>query len=223
MMSDDVTFADLRLTTDLVDNLGGWGITGPEKLTLLVAADENSVGHSGLVPPDALLLLLTDTLYNHYVAAEVPRLHTSAVYGDRGSTHCLSLTASNFSLNSSMTITMLPKRYDPEVEFDLNLRQDATVNPFAELQTEFGSLASRERNAVIARFGLEGEPPATLEEIGRLVGVTRQGAFTILQRAVKGLQHPALTRLLDPLYRFVEWYAGSLSTAPTDSPFAQKM
>ena len=53
--------------------------------------------------------------------------------------------------------------------------------------------------------------------------MTRQRVFTILQRAVKGLQHPAPTRLLDPLHSFVEWYAGSLSTAPTDSLVAQKM
>ena len=184
MMSDDITFADLRLPMDLVDNLGEWGITGPEKLALLVAADEENstgdVGHSGLVPPDTLLRLLTDTLYNHYVAAEVPRIHTSAVYRDGGAIYRLSLTASNFSLDSSVTISTLLKQYDPEVEIGFSLRQDATVNPFAELQTEFGSLASRERNAVGARFGLEGEPPAPLEEIGRLVGVTRQGAFTIL-------------------------------------------
>ena len=40
MKSDDVTFADLRLPSDLIDNLSGWGITGPKKLALLVAADE---------------------------------------------------------------------------------------------------------------------------------------------------------------------------------------
>lgn len=111
MMSDDVTFADLRLPSDLIDNLGGWGITEPKKLVLLVAADEENptgdVGHSGLVPPDTLLLLLTDTLYNHYVVAEVPRLHTSAVYKDGGPTYRLSLIASNFSLDSSVTISTL--------------------------------------------------------------------------------------------------------------------
>jgi len=37
------------------------------------------------------------------------------------------------------------------------------------------------------------------------------------------LQYPALTRLLDPLHRFVKWYAESLSTLPTDSLFSQKL
>ena len=146
MMCDDVTFADLRLPTELIYNLGGWGITGPEKLALLVAADEENstgdVGRSGLVPPHTLLRLSTDTLYNHYVVAEVPRLHTSAVYRDGGHTYRLSLTASNFSLDSSVTITTLQKRYDPELEFGFSLRQEATVNPFGELQTAFGTLAN---------------------------------------------------------------------------------
>lgn len=48
MMSDDLTFADLRLPADLINNLGGWGITEPKKLALLVAADEeNSAGNLG--------------------------------------------------------------------------------------------------------------------------------------------------------------------------------
>ena len=47
-VSDDVTFADLRLPTDLIDNLGSWGITGPKQLALLVAAyEENSTGDVG--------------------------------------------------------------------------------------------------------------------------------------------------------------------------------
>ena len=233
MMSDDVTFADLRLPTDLVDALGGWAITGPRKLALLVAAaEENSAGdvlHSGLVPPDTLLVLLTDALYNHYVVAEVLRLHTSAVYRDEGRTYHLGLTASNFSLNSSATISeerakaMLLKRHDFEVEFGFSLRHDAIVNPFAELQTELDSLAGRDRYVVAARFGLEGEPPATLEKIGQILGVTRQRAFTILERAIKRLQYPSLVRLLGRLHRFVEWYAGSLYASPADSLLAQKI
>lgn len=233
MLSDDVTFADLRLPTDLADALGGWAITGPRKLALLVAAaEENSAGdvlHSGLVPPDTLLVLLTDALYNHYVVAEVPRLHTSAVYRDEGRTYHLGLTATNFSLDSSATISeerakgMLLKRYDSEVEFGYSLRHDAIVNPFAELQTEFDFLAGRDRYVVAARFGLEGEPPATLEMIGQLLGVIRQRAFSILKGAVKRLQYPSLPRLLGRLHGLVEWYAGSLYTSPTDSLLAQKI
>ena len=143
----------------------------------VAAAEENLDGdvlHSGLVPPDTLLVLLTDTLYNHYVVAEAPRLHTSVVFIDGVQTYRLSITASNFSLDSSATTSgekdkgMLLKQYDPDAEFDFSLRHEANVNPFADLRTVFDLLAGRDRYVLAARFGLEGEPPATLAKIGQL-------------------------------------------------------
>jgi len=47
-----------------------------------------------------------------------------------------------------------------------------------------------------ARHGLDGEPPCTLEEIGRALGLTRQAVQQAEARALARLRHPALRRWL---------------------------
>ena len=49
-------------------------------------------------------------------------------------------------------------------------------------------LPDRERHVIERRYGLDGDPPATLEEIGVCIGVTRERARQIQGRALKRLR-----------------------------------
>ena len=51
------------------------------------------------------------------------------------------------------------------------------------------SLPDRERMVIELRFGLSGEQPATLEEVGRAFGVTRERIRQIENNTLKKLEH----------------------------------
>jgi RNA polymerase primary sigma factor len=54
------------------------------------------------------------------------------------------------------------------------------------------TLDEREREVLVRRFGLGGGAPATLEEAGAAMGLTRERARQIETRALAKLRHPAL-------------------------------
>jgi len=51
-------------------------------------------------------------------------------------------------------------------------------------------LKPRERRVIVRRYGLEGEPPASLEDVGREIGVTRTRIRQIEAKAIRKLQFP---------------------------------
>jgi RNA polymerase primary sigma factor len=57
------------------------------------------------------------------------------------------------------------------------------------LMRRLATLDERERAVVVLRFGLEGEAPLTLREVGRRVGLTREWVRKIETRAVRKLGH----------------------------------
>jgi RNA polymerase sigma factor (sigma-70 family) len=57
-------------------------------------------------------------------------------------------------------------------------------------------LTSREQKVLTLRYGLEGEPAHTYEEIGITVGVTRERARQIEARAVRRLANPLMANKL---------------------------
>ena len=70
-------------------------------------------------------------------------------------------------------------------------------NMLEELGEVLGVLDPRERRIIASRFGLEGEAPKTLEEVGKRFGVTRErirqlqnGALEKLRRALSRREQP---------------------------------
>ncbi len=57
------------------------------------------------------------------------------------------------------------------------------------LRRRLGELDERERAVVVLRFGLEGEAPLTLREVGQRVGLTREWVRKIEARAIRKLGH----------------------------------
>jgi DNA-directed RNA polymerase sigma subunit (sigma70/sigma32) len=64
-----------------------------------------------------------------------------------------------------------------------------------------GRLPERLRRVVVRRYGLEADPPHTLQEVGEELGLTRERIRQLQQDALAWLRHPAhslcLRELLD--------------------------
>jgi len=61
----------------------------------------------------------------------------------------------------------------------------------AELAQAIERLNPRMQHVVIRRFGLDGRPPQTLEEVGHEMGITRERVRQLETRALKELRHGA--------------------------------
>jgi len=77
------------------------------------------------------------------------------------------------------------------------IRDDSLVEPFEAvfsmiIQETMGdilsNLSEREMKIMQLRFGLDGEPPLTLEETGKLLGITRERVRQIQERAANKLK-----------------------------------
>jgi RNA polymerase primary sigma factor len=68
-----------------------------------------------------------------------------------------------------------------------------------ELTIALDGLPDRERQVVELRYGLDGEKPRTLEQVGRTLGVTRERVRQLEARALRDLEsrHPDLRDYLD--------------------------
>ena len=64
---------------------------------------------------------------------------------------------------------------------------------------QLSRLKPRERDALKERYGFKGEPK-TLEEVGQMLGVTRERVRQIEAKALKKLQHPSYKKKLEDFY-----------------------
>jgi RNA polymerase primary sigma factor len=65
-----------------------------------------------------------------------------------------------------------------------------------QIDTALSSLNARERRVIEMRFGLQGQPPRTLEEIGKEFGVTRERIRQLEGLALRKLRHPSRAKAL---------------------------
>ena len=78
-------------------------------------------------------------------------------------------------------------------------RMAATELARIEVAAALDELAERERGVLELRYGLCGQEPRTLEEIGELYGVTRERIRQIEKKTLAKLRHPARARRLQGL------------------------
>jgi RNA polymerase primary sigma factor len=69
----------------------------------------------------------------------------------------------------------------PDEAAEVTLRKDA-------LQKILHTLSSRQRQVLELRFGLDGQPPRTLDEVGRTFNVTRERIRQIEKQSLKKLR-----------------------------------
>ncbi len=105
----------------------------------------------------------------------------------------LAITSANVSLNS-------PVRGDEEAEFGDFFADESSEDPLEvttqsiaseDLEAILSTLSDRERHVIVMRLGLNGSEPASLEAVGRFLGVTRERARQIesdVLRKLSGLR-----------------------------------
>ncbi len=67
-----------------------------------------------------------------------------------------------------------------------------------KIKEVFGTLTERERKVLSMRFGIGDGSDHTLEEVGRVLGVTRERVRQIEAKAIRKIRHPKRSRLLQP-------------------------
>jgi RNA polymerase primary sigma factor len=114
----------------------------------------------------------------------------------------LAISQSHLSLDAPITpgedhrlLDYLPDQYAPAPE-------DETYEHALKDSVESALSSLKEREAKILRlyFGLDDQQPMTLEEIGTLMGITRERVRQIKQRALIRLRHASRARFLETFF-----------------------
>ncbi len=115
----------------------------------------------------------------------------------------LSLSQSHLSLDAPLTpgednrlLDYLPDQYSPAPD-------DETYETALSHTVEeaLGTLKEREAKILRLYFGLDGQEPMTLEEIGSLLGITRERVRQIKEKALLRLRHASRARFLETFMR----------------------
>ncbi|HHC08330.1 MAG TPA: sigma-70 family RNA polymerase sigma factor [Actinobacteria bacterium] len=101
-----------------------------------------------------------------------------------------------------------PVGEEGEAELADFVADPATADPFrpveeearaAELGRALSLLEPRERIVLVLRYGLDGEAPRTLTDVGRHLGITRERVRQLERRALTKLRHPSCMHELESL------------------------
>lgn len=101
-------------------------------------------------------------------------------------------------LTASQTMTSINQRINDDNDSELgDLIENNTATPeevivekitSEEIQDKLSILSDRQRQVIILRFGLDGNEPKTLQEIGDIIGCTRENVRLIELRILKKLK-----------------------------------
>jgi len=115
----------------------------------------------------------------------------------------LSLSQTHLSLDAPLTpgednrlLDYLPDQFAPGPDDETYDR--ALLDTVEEA---LGSLKEREAKILRLYFGLDGQDPMTLEEIGSLLGITRERVRQIKEKALLRLRHASRARFLETFMR----------------------
>ena len=114
----------------------------------------------------------------------------------------LAISQSHLSLDAPITpgedhrlLDYLPDQYAPGPEdeaYDHALKDS--------VEDALSSLKEREAKILRLYFGLDDQEPMTLEEIGALMGITRERVRQIKQKALIRLRHASRARFLETFF-----------------------
>ncbi|HEX7119325.1 MAG TPA: sigma-70 family RNA polymerase sigma factor [Longimicrobiales bacterium] len=111
----------------------------------------------------------------------------------------LALSQTHLSLDAPLTpgedsrlLDYLPDQFSPAPD-DETYERALSVT----IEEALGTLKEREAKILRLYFGLDGQEPMTLEEIGSLLGITRERVRQIKERALVRLRHASRARFLE--------------------------
>ncbi|WP_296644382.1 sigma-70 family RNA polymerase sigma factor [Romboutsia sp. 13368] len=83
---------------------------------------------------------------------------------------------------------------------DVVIHEVEQKNLREKIEEVLTGLSDQEQQVLRMRFGLDDDTPKTLEEIGRVFGVTRERIRQIEAKAIRKLRHPSRLKLLKNFY-----------------------
>jgi RNA polymerase primary sigma factor len=92
-----------------------------------------------------------------------------------------------------------------------------------DLDRALGTLSDRERRVLAMYFGLGGDEPMTLEDIGRKLGLTRERIRQIKEKAIQRLRHSTRARFLQVIRGGLDPAAESRRGAGSCDPCPSRM
>ncbi len=110
-----------------------------------------------------------------------------------------------FKISQETTSLQTPVGEDEESSLGDFIEDESQVSPVEaasrqllkdHLNEILSTLSEREAKVLIYRFGLEGGDPKTLEDVGKVFGVTRERIRQIEAKALRKLRHPSRRRKL---------------------------
>jgi len=111
----------------------------------------------------------------------------------------LAISQGHLSLDAPITpgednrlLDYLPDQFSPGPDDELYDRALSST-----IEEALGTLKEREARILRLYFGLDGQEPMTLEEIGSLLGITRERVRQIKEKALARLRHASRSRYLE--------------------------
>ncbi|HUF29433.1 MAG TPA: sigma-70 family RNA polymerase sigma factor, partial [Gemmatimonadaceae bacterium] len=111
----------------------------------------------------------------------------------------MSISQTHLSLDAPLApgednklLDYLPDTYNPQPD-ELTFEKALTES----IEEALASLKERESKILRLYFGLDGQEPLTLEEIGALLGITRERVRQIKEKALSRLRHVSRARSLE--------------------------
>lgn len=116
--------------------------------------------------------------------------------------HTLTLTRRHVSLDAPIKpgedgrlMDYLPDRYTPAADYETYEKSLAET-----IESTLSTLSPREARILKLYFGIDGNEPLTLDQIGSILGITRERVRQIKEKALSRLRHASRARLLDAFY-----------------------